>query len=307
MDTSKSSGAKRETSSDAWEAIAAFEQILAAIPNDYVALEALSHAYEMVGDITRSREYLIRLATVLIEKRDVDSALLLTEKLQQHADVDPAAKRALTEIETMMSTAAGSAVAAGGASVTPRIDHVTERAREAMRRTNAVSEELTFAWHLHQKELLTPEEYSRVAQDLTEISASESNVTVSVLYVLNDRGFRALEGILVFAAKDTNTPPISLSNIELVADTVNVLPLDYMIRRGVIVFELLGFAAIVALLNPYNKELRQEVESLIARPCHFFLTSPTDFDSAINKIKGLNQKPPPESAIPPPSPSAAPA
>ena len=63
-----------DSEAEIWNAIAAFEKILEAIPNDRISLETLIEAYEKVGDHTRAKEYLLRLANVLIDESDEDAA-----------------------------------------------------------------------------------------------------------------------------------------------------------------------------------------------------------------------------------------
>jgi hypothetical protein len=287
-DPKKAKDKSGDAGSDAWEAITVFEQILAAIPNDSDTLATLVHAYEMVGDHIRAREYLIRLANVLMDKGDAESAGMLLDKLKSFAgEGDAEALAALRRVEAMGGGAVDEPVPAQ-AVAEPAI---VSRASAAAKRASTVSDELAFAWHLHQSNFLTQEEYAKVAQDLTEVSTSEAEVTVSVLHVLNDRGFRNLENVVTFACRETNTPPISLGSFELVRDTQAILPLDYCIRRGVLIFELMGTNALVTVLNPYNKALRQEVQSLVNRPCYFFMATPADFDLTIGKIKEKNKEP----------------
>jgi len=280
-----------DAGSEAWEAIAVFEQILAAMPNDSDTLATLAHAYEMVGDHTKAREYLIRLARALLEKGDGESAGLLVEKLKGLAGQgDAEAQSVLDQIEGMSGSGTPAPTEPpkekpAEPAATPAERSVATRAREAAKRASTVSDELAFAWHLHQSNLLSQEEYAKVAQDLTEVSASDAEVTVSVLHVLHDRGFRSLDNVLTFAGRETNTPPISLGSFDLTGEALSILPLDYCIRRGVLVFELLGNHVLAALMNPYNKALRQEVQSLVGRTCYFFVTAPAEFDAAIAKIK----------------------
>ncbi|MEI6217777.1 MAG: hypothetical protein WCP86_02660, partial [bacterium] len=51
--------------SEVWSAIAAFEQILEAIPNDRTSLAPLAHAYEQIGDLARAKDYTVRLADIV--------------------------------------------------------------------------------------------------------------------------------------------------------------------------------------------------------------------------------------------------
>ena len=65
-----------------WNAIAAFEQILEAMPTDRASLDALAHAYEQVGDHTKAKDYLIRLGNVIIQENDADAGQEILEKIE---------------------------------------------------------------------------------------------------------------------------------------------------------------------------------------------------------------------------------
>ena len=71
---------------EVWNAIAAFEQILEAMPNDRASLEALCHAYEQIGDHTRAKDYVIRLVDVLVEEGDGAAAKRLSDRLVAYSD-----------------------------------------------------------------------------------------------------------------------------------------------------------------------------------------------------------------------------
>ena len=55
----------KDSEAELWNAIAAFEKILEALPNDRVSLETLVGAYEKIGDYARSLEFAFRLTRVL--------------------------------------------------------------------------------------------------------------------------------------------------------------------------------------------------------------------------------------------------
>ena len=263
--------------SQVWSAIAAFEQIVETIPNDRVSLEALSHAYEQVGDLSRAREYLIRLAYVVIEENDRDAAEFLHERFLRFAATDPVAQEAGTRIEGFLNAGQPQAkqfdLTAEQDISEPRKDDETES------RNAHVASELSFAWTLFQAGELTQEDYAVVAQDLSVISTNPALVTVSVLHTLHDRGNRNLDKIMSFAARDSGVSIVPLSLFEITDTVMGFLPRDFMIRYGVIPFELMGRDVLVVLLNPYNKTLRQKVQSLIGQRCHFFMTPPSDFDA----------------------------
>jgi len=157
----------------------------------------------------------------------------------------------------------------------------------AATRTSNVADELSFAWHLLQSNIITQDEYSTVAQDLTEISAGDAKITVSVLHVLHDRALRNLDNVVAFAARDSSTPVVSLSLFDIQKEVAGLMPVDLIIQRGALPFEMMGPNVLVAVLNPYNKKLRDDVQSVIGRKCHYFITLPSEFDGAVGKIKSL--------------------
>jgi len=56
------------------------------------------------------------------------------------------------------------------------------------------------------------------------------------------------------------------------------------------VFELIGKDALVVVMNPYDRQLRRDIETMTGRKCHFFLTLPSEFDKALDSgLKGGSQ------------------
>ncbi len=270
-----------------WNAIAAFEQIVETIPDDRVSLEALSHAYEQVGDLSRARDYLVRLANVIAGEQDREAAALLRERLNNHAD-DNRVRDAAQRLDTLL--AAGkparefelSPETADKAGSAPGQD-ARRKNEETERRGAHVAAELAFAWSLFEGKQLSQEEYAQIAQDLSEVSTSQTPVTISVLHALHDRTHRNLDNIIAYAARESGTPVIPLSLFDVQEFNFQILPQEFIIRYGAMVFEMMAKDALVAILNPFNKNLRAEVEKLANRRCHFFLTTPADFDAVVEK------------------------
>jgi len=279
---------REDLENEVWAAISAFEQIVQTIPNDRVSLEALFHAYEQVGDLSRAREYLLRLAGVVLDEKDREAAELLRERLAKFAVTDAAAKEAEARIERWLASdkpEARTHDVSDAQAAPPGL-----QGDDAERRSAHVTAELSFAWTLLQAGELTQEEYAFVAQDLSEISASPTPITVSVLHVLHDRGNRSLDRIVSFASRDSTVPIVPLSLFDVQAAAFSLLPFDFMARYGVMAFELMGKEALVALLNPYDQGLQAKIETLTGKKCHFFLTLPEDFDATMAKLA------PPDSA-----------
>lgn len=271
---------KSELEERVWNAIAAFEQILEAMPNDRASLDALANAYEQVGDHTRAKDYLVRLGNAIIQDRDIEAGKGIVEKVEIYAEHDDNARQLLAKMKDFLSAQKESLAAVKAES---QLKHAKAGAADVRSNFN-MADELSFAWNLLEAGELTQEEYASVVQDLTEMSASDSNATISVLHVLEARAFKSLEKIAGFVSRECLAPIISLSSFEIQSAIVSMLPMDFMVRRGAIVFELLGNNALVVVMNPYNKQLRQDIEAVTGKKCHFFMALSSDFDQAIAKL-----------------------
>lgn len=260
-----------DSEAEIWNAIAAFEKILEAIPNDRISLETLIEAYEKVGDHTRAKEYLLRLANVLIDESDEDAARDLLRKIKEYDASDPDIAEITARLE--------------GHKPEKVMAMVFDEADGVDKKSVSIAEEISFAWNLLQAKKISQDEYSEIVQDLSENSTKTLSVPVSTLHVLSDRGFPGLSEVIAFASKDGKAPLIALSGFDLDMDAAALLPLDFMIKKGALIFDLMGDDGLVVILNPYDAQLRINVEDMAGKICHFFLCLPEEFDAALDKIK----------------------
>lgn len=288
MKKQEESSKKQDLEAEVWGAIAAFEQILEALPSDRASLEALWNAYEQIGDFAKAKGYLVRLGNVIVDEGDVDVARELVEKVRLHAQEDDATRELLGRMEKLLSEKRPSAQAlqASVAAAAAAAPQVKSAAEANVRSTFSMADELAFAWNLLEANQLTQEEYASVVQDLTEMSAVETVTTISVIHVLENRAFKNLEKIMVYVSKECGTPIISLSSFDFKPDETSLLPVDFMTGRGAFAFELLGKDALVVVMNPYDKQLRKDIEALLGRKCHFYMALPSDFDKALANVTG---------------------
>lgn len=269
------SGELSQTESEVWNAIGQFEKILEVMPNDRFSLETLADAYDKIGDHTRAEDYLVRLANVLADENDEDSAQVILEKLRQISKPNQAVQDAIARLDSLSSKKVMAEIIDDGETLASRQGHIAA--------------EISFAWNLLQAKKLSQEDYSMIVHDLSETSGSAGDMPVSTLHALHDRNFAGINDIMAFASTNCNTPMICLGNFELQKETVTLLSLEFIINRCAIVFEIIGNDALVALLNPYDEQLKMDVSGLIGRDCHFFIVASEDFDSAVGKIKAMLQ------------------
>lgn len=261
---------KPEKESEVWNAIAAFEQILEAMPDDRVALESLYEAYLKIGDQSSAHKYLLRLARVVISERDEKAAQELLSRLQNSGPPDKESAVLIKELSELVSKK----------EVPPAPPHTPARHKPV-----GITAELSLAWKLLEAGHIQQDEYDTIVKDLSENSAKHLNTPVTVLHVLEDRQFRHANSILAFLSRDSGLPVIPLSRFEIPPECFRLLPNEIMEHRGAIVFDTMGRDVLVAILNPYDAELQREVEEATQRKCHFFLTPAAEYDAALADIR----------------------
>lgn len=262
-----------------WDAISAFEQILEALPEDRTSLETLSGAYEQIGDHARAKDYLVRLGEVLLKEMDYDAAVSLVDRLRTYSEYDSGINDLISRIERHGGPSSTEAETAKAAS--PSANEVSS---DVSLSKFSIAAEMSMAWNLMEAEELTQDEYALVVQDLTEMSSQREGGTISTLHVLEAHEGLELERIMVFLSRECDTPIISLDSFEFNMDTMLLLPREFMVERGALVFELLGSDALVAILNPYDPEIRKDVKTTLGRDCHFYLSVASQFDRHIEHL-----------------------
>jgi hypothetical protein len=227
---------------------------------------------------------MLRLGEVLLAEGDVEAARDLQGRLSPYAADDERLRTLFQRIEEMPATAPVVTVAERAAA----IEQVRPAAvQEALHRGFRMSDEIACAWNLQQAGELTPEEYAQVVQDLTEMSASNASMTASLMHVLESRQFKNLPRIMAFAAGQTRTPVLSLSGYEMTTDILALLPVEFMVQRGALVFGQIEKDVLAVVMNPYSKTIRDDVATITGRKCHFYMALPSEFDTAVARIADL--------------------
>ncbi|MCF7837828.1 MAG: hypothetical protein K9N49_04290 [Candidatus Marinimicrobia bacterium] len=255
-------------------AIPIFEGILEAMPQDVGALDALINMYEIIGDQDKAWHYLERLTRTFLEQHALTEAAALAPKLAAFATEHP---EAVALLEAVAITPSETAPPPEPAPLAAPAE-VKTPARGA-----AVKREVALAWKLQEAGLLNEEEYAAVVHDLTEISLRDTKLTVSALHVLHDRSFRGLEKALAHLAKLSGHPYVDVGYFDSPPATLERLPIAAATTLGALVFETLGDELLVAVLNPLDAEVQEQVHQLTGCACHFYLTSPEAFERAMKK------------------------
>lgn len=262
------------------DSIVMLEQILEVMPQDADALKALYTAYRKVGEDSHAFEYLNRIVEVFADTQDAELLQFIHKELAHFESLYPSEVAAQTaRLRVVAESVTGQGAFEGISAKTP-----------VAKKEADISEELALAWRLYEENQLSQEEYSSVLHDLTEVSSKELDVPVSVLHVLNDRGFTQMNRILNYLSSRSGAPCVSLSNFELSDEVATALPLEMVTHDGALPFAYMGNDLLVAVLNPFNNVLVEKVESESGHHCHTYLVDSEDYDLALGRTQALVAK-----------------
>ncbi len=266
---------KHAIDGDLADSVAMLEQILEVMPQDLMTLRALYNAYNQYDRREQAFDYLVLLTDVTYSSKDSETAEFIMKQLPGFEEEFPSEVTVqLARLQTVMGHDVPSEPPVSEEKSTPAADA-------------EIGEELALAWKLYEENQLSQEEYSSVLHDLTEVSSKEVDVPVSVLHVLNDRGFSQMNRIMNHMSSRSGVPCVSLLNFELSEQMDGVLPLEVSARDGALPFGFFGNDLLVAVLNPFSKVLIDKVEKSGGHRCHTYLVSAEEYDIALGKLRGM--------------------
>jgi hypothetical protein len=266
------------------DSVAMLEQILEVMPQDADAIKALYSAYRKTEKNEQAFEYLNRLVDVCIGGDDTSQVSFLQRELAHFEDIYPSEVSAQNARIRMLADATPPA---GKGSSFPAEESPSTGIRS---KETDISEELALAWRLYEEGQLAQEEYSSVLHDLTEVSSKVLDVPISVLHVLNDRGFTQMTRLMNHLSSRSGVPFVMLSNFELSEDVAKALPIELAAHDGALPFAFFGDDVLVGVLNPFNHSLADKVESISGYRCHTYLVDPEDYDLALGRLRKLAAK-----------------
>lgn len=266
------------------DSIAMLEQILEVMPQDADAITALYSAYCKTGKTEEAFEYLSRLIDVCIGGDDTSQIAFIRSELARFENDYPSEVSAQNARLRMLEDAV---VPSGKGRYVPSEESPSSGMGS---KEKDISEELALAWRLYEEGQLTQEEYSSVLHDLTEVSSKVLDVPVSVLHVLNDRGFTQINRLMNHLSNRSSVPAVLLSNFELSEEVAKALPIELAAHDGALPFAFLGDDLLIGVLNPFNHLLVEKVESISGHRCHTYLVGPEDYDLALGRLRTLALK-----------------
>ncbi len=273
------------------EAIEFFEQMLLSMPGDRTSLEFLAVAYEQTGQAEKRRDCLVSLAATLLNEKDYDNAQIIAGHLSAFPDYPPAqavVKRVFEEVQGQilmgqfrkdvegMGVVAPAEAAEGGRQDAGLAVHALSRSASAA--------EMDLVWMWKEREYLPKEMCMDVLHVLTDRPVTDTPMLISALALLDEQHPEMTDALMGSMQKDSEMPALPIEQFEATPAARKILPAVFTQVKGVVAFALMADEALVALMNPFNKALHEEIEALAGRHCHFFLAHPRALAPAVEKL-----------------------
>ncbi len=144
--------------------------------------------------------------------------------------------------------------------------------------------ELLLAQHLVRARQISDAEYHILLHDLCHYSTRARTSPRTVLHVLEERELPHRDGVIEFLAHDSGVPYIDLTLIKPEEDVLDLLHLEFLQVRAACAFGHIAGEPLMAVLNPYNLQLRDDVGLLVQRNTHYFLGSAKGYTRMLGAI-----------------------
>jgi len=252
------------------ESIAYFERILDVLPAERTALEFLCVACLQLGDNEKFLKYAVALSEVVLHENDASGAAELVEKLKDNED--SRAKSAVLKLQVLLG---------------PK--PVLQFEKPELRRTAATPSvaaraEIALLERLVADGVLSRSLVQSAFDQLENLPTSGGDFLISALVILEKENLAGAADAVAAVADAAFAPPVPLEAFELVPADVRRLPERLVKVRGAVPFAKLGNEWAVAVLNPLDELLREEIETTLGAKCHFFLAPPAMVEKVLERV-----------------------
>ncbi|MDA3800008.1 MAG: hypothetical protein PF692_13125 [Kiritimatiellae bacterium] len=274
-----------------WSAISSLELILDVMPEDKTSLQALAAAYVDIGDISKAVKLKVRLGNIALDEQMISEAAEIEEELAELRDHDENVKEFLDRYESMKDMVDQKPEEDVAVSESGNYDVPSDNAFRDLDKPFDISKEISLAWEIFQSKLLTEEEYSSIVRDLTDMTVSQSVITVSTLHAIQSRGYKTIESIIAYLGQTYNAPFVNISSFNLQESVLKLLPVRLMIKFGVLPFDVLGDKALLmVVMNPADTKLIKQISAVLSRKCYVYTTYPHEFDQILMQLHDAGLK-----------------
>ncbi|MGE4489546.1 MAG: hypothetical protein AB7E95_08390 [Kiritimatiellales bacterium] len=254
------------------QTVSMLEQILEVMPDDLFTLRALYETMLKLGEPEKAMECLKRLDDQSRAAQNSEMIDFVINQYESVVDELPEVRKRIDRLQELQLVCGLTA-------------DLPAPPKPAEGRGGAIESEMALAWDLFQDEILSQEEYSNVLHDLTEMSSRAVSVPVTVLHILHDRNFSRFERLMTYLCQKSGVPIMALGQYDERDDLRDLLPLDFITRHGAMPFAQISGELLLAVLNPFDRDLVCLAEELSGRRCHPYLVTPQEYDQRLAQIR----------------------
>lgn len=248
------------------EGIAFFEKMLEVIPDDRTALEFLCMAYEQIGDTDKLIRTLVMTATVLLKEDDRNAALRIAEQLKKYSS--PESRAAVFNIEARCAP--------------PSLANTRPPSEQAV--AEAVKTETALVQMLERRKAIDATVAKGLYEMLEKLTKQRGTFLVSALVLLEHEYPDDAEKAASVVAEAAHAPPLPMGIFQPEAKLLARIPRLLVRIHGVFPFAEMGGVPLVALANPYDKDLRARIEEQLGTECRFYLALPREVEDVLGNL-----------------------
>lgn len=252
------------------EAARVLERAAKAEPYDVVTMTALKSACEKLGDRQRLLSASKQLALALMAGGQMDRALAEYQMLAKELPMDPEVTDALRSLRS------------GEKKTLPPPPAMT-----ASRLGQRVSEgNKRLGQFLIEEHLLKSNEVWLLLYLLSEINGdlNGSEPKVPFLMLASARNGIPMDALLLALADRFRLPYVPLENYEVENEALQRVPLDTAGLRCVVAFDRIGRKTMIATANPFDEDVRSEVNRLLEQQTLWYLASPVPMLALLRRL-----------------------
>lgn len=255
------------------EAVRILEEALPDIEDPAGVYIALYDMYTDLEEMSEASRCLVEAARRVSPEANANLTFFLYNHLELFAQLHPEAQSAYTRISHIISEGKGEL----GANTL----HLDQRKIYQ----HDLIPELLLAQHLQRGRILSDQEYRIILHDLCFYSTFAPVSPRTVLYVLDDRELPHRDKAIEFLAHDSGVPYIDMAHVEPEPAALEVLPPDFVRIRAACAFGTIAGEPMIAVLNPFNLQLRDDVANQIETDAHYFLTSAKAYNKLLDLLE----------------------
>ncbi len=254
------------------EAIRILEDKLPEIEDPVGMLITLFDFYSEIENLNDAGNCLVEAARRITEGEHPQLCFFLYNNLELFAQLNPDAQSAYEDLADLISESEEDL----GANTL----HLDQRRIYQ----HDLIPELFLAQHLMRARKISDAEYKVILHDLCWYSTLAPCSPRTLAYVLEDRILPHRDAALEFLAHDSGVPYIDLTLVEPDPKALELLPPEFMRVRAACAYGFVAGEPLIAVLNPFNLQLRDDVTMQIDLPCHYTFTSADGYQRILDLI-----------------------